>query len=226
MPKILVAEDDATLVEALVYNLRREQYETVVARTGLQAIVASRAERPDLILLDLMLPEIDGFEVCRTIRAGSQVPIIMLTARDSEEDSVLGLEMGADDYVTKPFRLRELLARIKAGLRRSEVDSVHQILTFADVTIDPAARAVRRRGEVIHLLPREFDLLLYLARNPGVTLTRSQILEEVWDSEYLGEARTVDVHIRRLRSKLEVDPARPALIRTVHRVGYTFNPGA
>lgn len=214
-----------TLAETLAYNLRKEGYDPSIARTGLQAIVAARSQRPDLILLDLMLPEVDGFEVCRTVRAESSVPIIMLTARDAEMDPVIGLEVGADDYVTKPFRLRELMARIGAALRRaglSVAPPAPSLLQHDSLTVEVGSRTVERRGQSVHLLPREFDLLLYLMRNPGIVLTREQLLEHVWGGEYMGDGRTVDVHVRRLRAKLEDDPGKPELIRTVHGVGYIF----
>lgn len=223
---ILVAEDDRTLAETLVYNLKREGYETVVARTGLEAIVTSRARQPDLILLDIMLPEIDGFEVCRTVRASSAVPIIMLTARDSEVDRVLGLELGADDYVAKPFSLRELLARVRANLRRVEMNKIEPslppVLTYDCLELHPAPRTVFRDGTPIQLLPREFDLLLHLMRNRSIVLSRDQLLEKVWGLEYAGDSRTVDVHVRRLRAKIEADASNPTLIQTVHGIGYVF----
>lgn len=225
MTKILVAEDDITLAETLTYNLRKEGYDTAVVRTGLQTIIASRAEHPDLILLDLMLPEVDGFEVCRTVRAESTVPIIMLTARDSEMDSVIGLEVGADDYVSKPFRLRELLARIRAHLRRADLhasEPKRETLQYDGLEVRVEARTASRRGTSLHLLPREFDLLVYFLRRPGIVVTRSQALEDVWGDEYAGDNRTVDVHVRRLRAKIEDDPAAPRFIRTVHGVGYAF----
>ena len=223
---ILVAEDDRTLAETLAYNLQKEGYEASIVRTGLEALVAARSQRPDLILLDLMLPEIDGFEVCRTVRAESPVPIIILTARDDEVDRVLGLELGADDYVVKPFSLRELLARVRATLRRVEMSNGAQTtpssLAFEDLEIRPGPRAVFCGDREVHLLPREFDLLLYFMSNRGMVLSRNQLLEKVWGEDYLGESRTVDVHVRRLRAKIERDPANPQLIQTVHGVGYTF----
>lgn len=224
--KILVAEDDRTLAETLAYNLKAEGFEPSIARTGFDAITLARSQQPDLLLLDIMLPEIDGFEVCRTVRATSPVPIIMLTARDDEVDRVLGLELGADDYVVKPFSLRELLARIRAALRRvelsSQVDSSAEPLESDTLQIRPNSRAVYQDGRQIHLLPREFDLLLYLMRNRGLVLTRDQLLEAVWGHEYMGDARTVDVHVRRLRMKIEDDASDPLRIRTVYGVGYTF----
>jgi DNA-binding response OmpR family regulator len=226
---ILVAEDDRTLAETLAYNLQREGYSATIVRTGLEAIMAARSQHPDLILLDLMLPEIDGFDVCRTVRSESAVPIIILTARDGEVDRVLGLELGADDYVVKPFSLRELLARVRANLRRVELsnggNSQPESLTFGELEVRPGPRTVVRGGEQIYLLPREFDLLLYLMRNRGIVLSRNQLLEKVWGEDYMGETRTVDVHVRRLRAKLEKDPSDPELIQTVHGVGYTFGAG-
>lgn len=221
--KILVAEDDLTLAETLAYNLRTEGFEPTVTHTGLQALVATRRDHPDLILLDLMLPEMDGFEVCRIVRAESSVPIIMLTARDGETDAVVGLELGADDYVTKPFRLRELMARINAALRRAGSNPDEpETLASGDLIMDVAPRTVELKGREIHLLPREFDLLHYLMQNPGVVLTRSRLLETVWGPDYLGDTRTVDVHVRRLRAKIEPDDEEPRYIRTVHGVGYVF----
>ncbi|HCG01200.1 MAG TPA: DNA-binding response regulator [Chloroflexi bacterium] len=224
--RILVAEDDRTLAETLAYNLKSEGYEASIARTGLDAITLARSQEPDLLLLDIMLPEMDGFEVCRTVRSSSSVPIIMLTARDDEVDRVLGLELGADDYVVKPFSLRELLARIRAALRRVELNnnagaSIEPIEADS-IEIRPGSRSVYREGVSVHLLPREFDLLLHLMRNRGLVLTREQLLETIWGHDYLGEARTVDVHVRRLRVKIEQDPSDPRLIRTVYGVGYTF----
>lgn len=225
---ILVAEDDRGLAETLLYNLRREGFEASIARTGLEAVAMNRAQRPDLILLDVMLPELDGFDVCRAVRASSPVPIIMLTARDEELDRVLGLELGADDYVVKPFSLRELLARIRATLRRVELSASHaaedEVLEANGLAIDSRSRTVEQSGRPVHLLPREFDLLLYLMRNRGLVLSRDKILEKVWGPDYLGDARTVDVHVRRLRLKVEQHPDEPQLVRTVYGIGYTFRP--
>ncbi len=223
---ILLAEDDRTLAETLAYNLEKEGYQATIVRTGLAAIVTARSQQPDLILLDVMLPEIDGLEVCRTIRAGSAVPIIMVTAKTDEVDRVLGLELGADDYIVKPFSLRELLARVRAALRRAELvhaaEASPEILTYADVEIHPESRLVLLSGRHVHLLPREFDLLLYFMRTRGIVLSRGQLLERVWGEEYIGETRTVDVHIRRLRAKLVRDPSEPRLMQAVHGVGYVF----
>lgn len=225
---ILVVEDDRNLAETLVYNLRQEGYGTEVARTGLEAIAVTRSQHPDLVLLDIMLPELDGFEVCRAVRASSSVPIIMLTARGDEVDRVLGLEMGADDYVVKPFSLRELLARIRSNLRRVELSSgieVQEILIIGGLQVDPASRLVHRDSKPVHLLPREFDLLLQLMLNRGIVLSRDQLLEKVWGPDYFGDARTVDVHVRRLRMKIEPNPSDPIYIRTIYGVGYTFDGG-
>jgi two-component system response regulator RegX3 len=223
MTKILVIEDDASLREALVYNLRREDYTPLVAADAPDGLAMVRRETPDLVILDLMLPGGSGFDVCRTIRSFSTVPIIILTARDDDIDRVLGLEIGADDYVTKPFSLRELLSRVKAHLRRLEYDregSSQDMLVHGDLVIDVRARTVEASGTAVTLQPKEFDLLVYFMRNPGVVLTRDRLLSTVWGHEFVGE-RTVDVHVRRVRAKLEsahiADP-----IRTVHGVGYAF----
>jgi DNA-binding response OmpR family regulator len=225
-PTILIVEDDRSLSETLAYNLVKEGYGVLCARTGLEALAMNRAQQPELLLLDIMLPGIDGFEVCKAVRASSPVPIIMLTAKDDEIDRVLGLELGADDYVVKPFSLRELLARIRATLRRVEMSSAREIdkvIAHNGLLIDPRTRGVERNGVPIHLLPREFDLLLHLMRNRGIVLSRNQLVERVWGEEFYGEARTVDVHVRRLRTKIEPDPANPCFIRTMYGVGYTFD---
>ena len=227
MAKILVIEDDASLREALVYNLRREAYTPLVATDAPSGVASARREKPDLVVLDLMLPGGSGFDVCRDIRAFSTVPIIILTARDEDIDRVLGLEIGADDFVTKPFSLRELLARIKANLRRLEYDRAEEssdFLSHGRLEIDVRARSVTVEGESITLQPKEFDLLVYFMRNPGVVLTRDRLLNAVWGHEYVGE-RTVDVHVRRVRAKLESARASDP-IRTVHGVGYAFEAEA
>jgi len=227
--KILVVEDEPTLVETLTYNLKRQGYQVSTATDGQTALVKARAEQPDLIILDLMLPEIDGVEVCRTLRQEMSVPIIMLTARDAEIDRVVGLEVGADDYVTKPFSMRELMARVRAQIRRqrlirqeaaSSQQKIHAPLTFGTITIDIDRREVLKSGQPIPLTPREFDLLVFLARNRGLVLSRDLILEKVWGWDFSGGSRTVDVHVRGLREKLEDDPANPTLIVTVRGVGY------
>jgi two-component system, OmpR family, response regulator RegX3 len=227
MAKILVVEDDTSLSEALAYNLRREGYTPIVAPTAPGAIERARAEPFDLVLLDIMLPGGSGFDVCRDIRTFSTVPIVMITARDDEVDRVLGLEIGADDYVTKPFKLRELLARVKANLRR--VDMEHrrdsgESLHAGPLSIDPARRRVLAGTEEIVLQPKEFDLLLYFMQHPRSVLTRNRLLHGVWGHEYVGE-RTVDVHVRRVRAKLDAAGVG-GVIRTVHGVGYGFEPDA
>jgi two-component system response regulator RegX3 len=223
MAKILVIEDDSSLREALVYNLRREDYTPLVATDAPSGLAMARRDKPDLVVLDLMLPGGSGFDVCRGIRTFSTVPIIILTARDEDIDRVLGLEIGADDYVTKPFSLRELLARIKAHLRRREYDREGEsldVLTHGRLVVDVPARTATVDHETITLQPKEFDLLVFFMRNPGVVLTRDRLLSGVWGHEFVGE-RTVDVHVRRVRAKLERAHAADP-IRTVHGVGYAF----
>ncbi len=226
LPSILVVEHDLTLSQTLVYNLSREGYRTQLARTGVEAIAMNRSMQPDLILLDTTLPGLGGLDVCSAIRSAYTVPIIMVTAKDDEVDRVLGLEMGADDYIVKPFSLRELVARIRAILRRVEMmrgTGLERTLVYDQLQIDPNSRSVQIEGVSVHLLPREFDLLLYLARNRGVILSRQQLMEKVWGHDFYGDSRTVDVHVRRLRMKIERDPAEPELIRTMYGVGYTFD---
>jgi DNA-binding response OmpR family regulator len=231
--RILVVEDEAALLETLKYNLAKQGYEVCTAADGVSALEVARREQPDLILLDIMLPKMDGLEVCRILRREMNVPIIMLTARSDEVDKVVGLEVGADDYVTKPFSMRELLARVKAMLRRvrltkeelvtdNEEQTTLQVLVFHDLTIDMARHEVLLGGSVLPFKPKEYDLLLFLARNQGTTLTRDLILERVWGWEFSGGTRTVDVHIRWLREKIEPDPANPTRIITVRGVGYRF----
>jgi DNA-binding response OmpR family regulator len=230
--KILIVEDEPVLRETLAYNLTKNGYRVESARDGKAAIDAARSTSFDLILLDIMLPVIDGFEVCRILRQEMTVPILVLTARDDEIDRVLGLEIGADDYLTKPFSMRELQARVKALIRRvrmdradAQVDLNNEVtqLEFSDLTIDLERREVLLGGDVLELKPKEFDLLLYLARNRGRALSRESIIEHVWDWKYDVGSRTVDVHIRWLREKIEVDPSQPARILTVRGVGYRFD---
>ncbi len=232
--KVLVVEDDAALREMLAYNLSRQGYQVQTAGDGLQALQIARSNTPALIILDIMLPGIDGFEVCRLLRQEMSVPILMLTARDEDVDKVVGLEMGADDYMTKPFSIRELLARVKALLRR--VRLIHEeisgdgtdaikpeaTLSFTNLIIDQARREVRLDGQPLRLKPKEYELLLFLARNKGIALSRDLILERVWGWEYDGGSRTVDVHVRWLREKLEPDPAVARRIVTVRGIGYRF----
>ena len=226
---ILVVDDETTLRETLVEALELEGYRAIPAADGRQALALFRAERPDLVLLDLMLPELSGVEVCRIIRAESGVPIIMLTAKDAEVDKVVGLELGADDYVTKPFSLRELTARIRAIFRRAEqaVEAdTPPLVDLGRVQVDVAGHRVLRDGDAVPLKPKAFDLLAFLLRHPGQVFTRDQLLEHVWGYDYGGESRTVDVHIHWLRSEIEEDPASPAFLHTVRGVGYVFRrPG-
>ena len=228
--KILIVEDELTLQETLAYNLKHQGYEVVTASDGPSAIAQTKATHPDLILLDIMLPGMDGFEVCRILRKEFTTPILMLTARDDEIDRVVGLEVGADDYLTKPFSMRELIARVKAMLRR-----LHMIeetnaspagekrpLVFDNLLIDEKRREVKFNGSILTLSPKEFELLAFLAANQGRMLTRKYILETVWGWEYIGDSRTVDVHIRWLREKIELDPTNPKRIITVRGAGYRF----
>ncbi len=226
-PRILIVEDEDTLLEALRYNLAKEGYEVSSATDGVQAIELARSEKPDVIILDIMLPRLDGFEVCRILRQDMTVPILMLTAKESEIDKVVGLELGADDYMTKPFSMRELLARVHAILRRAsmaekEQAEEEQTLKVDDLVIDLAKHQANRRGLPLNLTRKEFDLLAFLAKNRNIVLSREQILEKVWGYEYFGGDRTVDVHVRWLRQKIEADPAQPRHLVTVRGVGYRF----
>jgi len=237
--KLLIVDDEPTLREALEYSLRRQGYEVYTASDGPTALEQARARQPDLIVLDIMLPGLDGFEVCRILRHETSVPILMLTARTDEIDKVVGLEVGADDYMVKPFSMRELEARIKALLRRvrlvreeaqasnaapPSVDVVPTTapLLFDDLIIDTARREVQLHNQVVELKPKEYELLLFLARNRGIVLSRDLLIERVWGWEYAGATRTVDVHVRWLREKLEQDPANPQRIVTIRGIGYRF----
>jgi DNA-binding response OmpR family regulator len=230
--KVLIVEDEPALLDTLEYNLAHQGYTVYTAADGPAALEMARQNRPDLIVLDVMLPGLDGFEVCRVLRQEMSVPVLMLTARDEEVDKVVGLEVGADDYMTKPFSMRELLARVKALLRRVRLDREDLAIegaeigaerfAFGDLTIDLARCEVLRQGEPLHLKPKEYDLLVFLARNQGMVLSRDLILERVWGWDYGGGSRTVDVHVRWLREKIEPDPAQPARIITVRSVGYRF----
>jgi len=223
---ILVVDDEPTLRETLVDALEADGFRVVSAADGREALLVFRAERPDLVLLDLMLPELSGVEVCRIIRAESGVPIVMLTAKDSELDKVVGLELGADDYVTKPFSLRELSARVRAQFRRSDqavaVESAPAMVDLGGVQVDLGGHRLLRDGDVLPVKPKAFELLAFLIRHPGQAFTRDQLLEKVWGYDYAGETRTVDVHVHWLRSQIEPDPAHPAFIHTVRGVGYLF----
>ena len=230
--RILVVEDDLTLLETLEYNLAGEGYQVITAADGLTALEVAREEQPDLVVLDVMLARLDGFEVCRILRHETSVPILMLTARTDEVDRVVGLEVGADDYLTKPFSMRELLARVKALLRRvrlireemagEQVIAGTEQLAFGDLVIDLDRHEVVVRGESLRLKPKEFELLVFLARHAGMALSRDLLLERVWGWDYGGGSRTVDVHVRWLREKIEADPANPERIVTVRGVGYVF----
>ncbi len=232
MAKILLVEDETSLRAAIAYNLARAGHDVRSAADGEAALALAAAEPPDLVLLDVMLPTIDGFEVCRQLRRASAVPILMLTARDDEIDRVVGLEIGADDYVTKPFSMRELLARVKALLRRRQLlaeelaqsaEGRGERLAVGDLELDLAARRVLRAGEEVPLRPKEFDLLAYLVRHRGMVRTTDQILDAVWGYGAYGGSRTLAVHVHSLREKLEPDPTAPTLIETVRGVGYRFN---
>ena len=229
---ILIVEDELTLQETLAYNLQRQGYEVEAVGDGPSALDAARRLHPDLILLDIMLPGMDGFEVCRILRQEMSTPILMLTARDDEIDRVVGLEVGADDYMIKPFSMRELLARVKAMLRRvrlvrEEINvvsdaNVKQILTYGNLTIDLQRHEIQLDNHVLPMKPKEYELLLFLCQHRNQVISRELILEEVWGWDYIGDSRTVDVHIRWLREKIEIDPANPVRIITIRGAGYRF----
>jgi two-component system response regulator RegX3 len=225
MTRILIVEDEPSLSEPLSFLLRREGYETEIAADGRTAVAAFDRSGADLILLDLMLPGLSGTEVCRELRSRSAVPIIMLTAKDSEVDIVVGLELGADDYVTKPYSSRELLARIRAVMRR-RVDAIddddHGIVEAGTVRMDVDRHSVSVRGAEVPMPLKEFELLELLMRNAGRVLTRGQLIDRIWGSDYFGDTKTLDVHIKRIRSKIEEDPGQPQLLVTVRGLGYRF----
>ncbi len=244
--KVLLAEDDESFVEALVVGLAREGFDVAVARDGTEALRLFNAVEPDLVLLDLMLPRLSGIDVCRSIRARSAVPIIMVTAKGTEIDTVVGLEVGADDYVAKPYRLRELVARMRAVLRRTPQNDVNSpalskvaiasdggstgteratsnVLEAGGIQIDPDRHLVFIRGNDVHLRRKEFELLTLLMENTGRLLTRDVLIDRVWGSDYFGDTKTLDVHIKRLRSHVEEDPSSPKLITTIRGVGYRFD---
>jgi two-component system, OmpR family, response regulator len=228
---VLLVEDDNTLATAVRYNLERAGLVCLLAGDGPRALDLVRREKPAAVLLDLMLPGIDGLEVCRRIRSHSTVPILMLTAKADETDRVVGLEVGADDYIVKPFSMKELVARVRAALRRAQMtpdsdDAPPAPLSFSGVTIEPARRNVSRNGAPVPLKPKEYDLLWYFASHPGRVFTREQLLEQVWGYEYAGGTRTVDVHVRWLRSKVERDPAHPVHLLTSRGAGYIFELAA
>ena len=228
LPKVLVVEDEKSFVEALKVGLDREGFDVKVAEDGLMALELFRTFKPDLILLDVMLPKISGLDVCKEIRTESKVPIIMVTAKGEEIDTVVGLEVGADDYVTKPYRLREVVARMRSLLRRSnwsdetEAVSEGRVITVSDIRIDIDKYEVKVRNEILDFPLKEFELLLLLLENAGRVLTRDVLIDRVWGFDYVGDTKTLDVHIKRLRSKVEKDPSKPMSIVTVRGVGYKF----
>ncbi len=227
--KILVVEDEKAIADILEFNLRKEGYTVVCAYDGEDGLSHALEDKPDLILLDVMLPKLDGFEVCKSVRKTSNVPIIMLTAREEEIDKILGLELGADDYITKPFSMRELMARIKANVRRSvaspaEIEDTgdENRLVFGKIVINLKSLDVKKNGEKLELTPREFDLIKFLATQPNQVFSREELMEHVWKYDYYGDLRTVDVTVRRLRAKLEDDPENPVRIVTRRGAGYMF----
>ena len=229
--KVLLVEDDRTLLDVLKYNLTKEGHDVITASDGVEALDVARDKKPDLIVLDVMLPKLDGFEVCRILRREMTVPILMLTAKASEADKVVGLELGADDYMTKPFSMREFLARIRAMLRRAEMmkivessakETTPSIIKVSKLEIDFARHKVSQSGTTIDLSPKEFDLLAFLIKNREQVFSRDQLLERVWGYDYAGDTRTVDVHVRWLRQKIEADPANPIHLLTVRGIGYKF----
>ena len=221
--RVLVVDDDPALAEMLTIVLRGEGFDTAVVRDGSKALDAFREVHPDLVLLDLMLPGMSGLDVCKEIRAESGIPIIMLTAKTDTVDVVLGLESGADDYIVKPFKSKELIARVRARLRRTD-DPAPEMLQIVDVTIDVAGHSVKRGGEQVNLTPLEFDLLVALARKPRQVFTREVLLEQVWGYRHAADTRLVNVHVQRLRAKIEKDPEHPEIVVTVRGVGYKAGP--
>lgn len=232
---VLVVEDEESFVDALTLSLQREGFRVVVARDGLEALALFRTEQPDLVLLDVMLPKLSGVDVCRAIRAHGSTPVIMVTAKTSEIDAVVGLEVGADDYIAKPFRIRELVARMRAVLRRvpamvaAEGSSTmnlalddHDALIVGDVSLDPASHVVQVRGATVSLPLKEFELLEILLDNAGRVLTREVLIDRIWGHDYVGDTKTLDVHIKRLRAKVETDPSSPTRILTIRGLGYKY----
>lgn len=225
--KILIVEDESTLLEVLKYNLEKEGYTTITAEDGLKAVEMARNSQPDFIILDLMLPKMSGFEVCRILRQEMAVPIMILTAKEDEIDKVVGLDLGADDYMTKPFKMRELLSRIRAILRRTDLKTLNPsnnvtVLKINDLEIDTSRHKVLRKGVALDLTPKEFELLTLLAKNRGIVFGREILLRKIWQYSYSGDTRTVDVHIRWLREKIEDNPESPKLLVTIRGVGYKF----
>jgi len=232
--RVLVVEDEQSFVDALTVGLRREGFEVEVATDGVAALEAFDRSPPDIVLLDLMLPRLSGLDVCREIRTRSQVPVIMVTAKGTEVDTVVGLEIGADDYMTKPYRLRELVARMRAVLRRAESPTGTSVadetsdetsdvaVVVGDVTVDPGRHEVQVRGEAMAMPLREFELLSLLMDNAGRVLTRDVLIDRVWGYDYVGDTRTLDVHVKRIRSKIEIDPRHPERLVTIRGVGYRY----
>jgi len=227
-PTVLIVEDEENILEAVKYNLEKEGYRVITAVDGERGLEFARKSSPDLVILDVMLPKLDGFQVCQILRRETDVPILMLTAKAEEIDRVVGLELGADDYVIKPFGMRELLTRVKALIRRSNIatakspNTALQFLTSGNLEIDITGHQVRMNGDPLDLKPREFALLRLLVADKGRALTRDHILDSLWGHDYIGDTRTVDVHVRWLREKIEVDPSSPERIITVRRIGYRF----
>ena len=229
--KVLIVDDEKAIVDILNHNLKREGYETVQAYDGEEAIEKVKEEKPDLILLDVMLPKMDGFTVCKTIRQTSSIPIIMVTAKEDVVDKVIGLELGADDYITKPFSVREVLARVKANLRKWDeigtntkaIEGDQQLLSFGPLTLDTYKYEAKVSGRSVELTLREFELLKFLATQQGQVFSREELLEKVWGYEYFGDVRTVDVTIRRIREKIEENPSMPEFLATKRGIGYYFN---
>lgn len=229
MAKILIVEDEAAIADIVAFNLEREKHEVEAVYDGLAGLERAQSGEFDLILLDVMLPGMDGFEICRRVREKSSVPIIMLTAREEETDKVFGLEAGADDYMTKPFSMRELMARVRANIRRRSLDlnaraSVGTLLTAGALTIEPSTFSVTKSGEPVDLTQKEYDLLMHLIRERGKVFTREDLMQKVWNYDYFGDMRTVDVTVRRLREKIEDDPGKPQYILTKRGAGYYFAP--
>ena len=228
LPTVFVVEDEESFIEALEIGLKREGFKVHVARDGAEALSMFDSVKPDIVLLDVMLPKLSGTDVCRELRKKSQVPIIMVSAKGSEIDTVVGLEVGADDYIVKPYRLRELVARIRAALRRSsltpsEIDEVgYGTVRIGDISIDPEQHVVTVRGSVTKLPLKEFELLYVLIANAGRVMTRETLIDRVWGTDYYGDTKTLDVHIKRLRSKIEVDPANPSQVVTIRGLGYKY----
>lgn len=229
--KILIVDDEKAIVDILNHNLKREGYETIQAYDGQEAVDLAKEQKPDLILLDVMLPKMDGFTVCKTIRQNSNIPIIMVTAKEDVVDKVIGLELGADDYITKPFSVREVLARVKANLRKwdgieSNIktnEGDQQLLSFGPLTLDTYKYEAKVSGKSVELTLREFELLKFLATQQGQVFSREELLEKVWGYEYFGDVRTVDVTIRRIREKIEENPSMPEFLATKRGIGYYFN---